>query len=286
MKNPIGRGNSQDDSRTKEFNVHKKNITTKQTIPDEKDLINKESAASSDDDDDEGEDETDRANMKPQLLSDILLTEKLCHTTSYKINLSDVTYATMRNNILATNHIVMLGLVTNIVHFIMPLRSKCLSKYPPIVILNEEAPTEKQWAQIAFFPEIYFVNGSALNDADLHRCNIKKASKVVLLSTGKTKKADEAGGQEDLMDATTIFKYFTVAKISKNIPIITELVHPKNISFLIDDYVDYKLMRKYSYYETQTYASGEIYISSVCFFFVMGYRLWIVCWRRRIITRV
>jgi hypothetical protein len=266
MKNPMGRGNSQDDSRTKEFNVHKKNITTKQTIPDEKDLINKEPSASSDDDDDEGEDETDRANMKPQLLSDILLTEKLCHTTSYKINLSDVTYATMRNNILATNHIVMLGLVTNIVHFIMPLRSKCLSKYPPIVILNEEAPTEKQWAQIAFFPEIYFVYGSALNDADLHRVNIKKASKVVLLSTGKSKKADEAGGQEDLMDATTIFKYFTVAKISKNIPIITELVHPKNISFLIDDYVDYKLMRKYSYYETQTYASGEIYISSVGFF--------------------
>jgi hypothetical protein len=266
MKNPIGRGNSQDDSRTKEFNVHKKHINTKQTIADQKDLINKVASASSDDDDDEGEHETDRTNMKPQLISDILLTEKVCHTTSYKINLSDVTYATMRNNILATNHIVMLGLVTNIVHFIMPLRSKCLSKYPPIVILNEEAPTEKQWAQIAFFPEIYFVYGSALNDADLHRVNIKKASKVVLLSTGKSKKADEAGGQEDLMDASTIFKYFTVAKISKNIPIITELVHPKNISFLIDDYVDYKLMRKYSYYETQTYASGEIYISSVSFF--------------------
>lgn len=129
--------------------------------------------------------------------------------------------------------------------------------------MNEDPPTEKQWNQIAFFPEIYFVSGNALNEGDLHRVNIKKAAKVVLLSTKISKESVDQSGEEDLMDATTIFKYFTINKISSNIPIITELVHPNNISFLIDDYSDYKLMKKYSYYETQTYASGEIYISSV-----------------------
>ena len=133
--------------------------------------------------------ELEGEKIKNQLISDILLTEKICHTTSYKIALSDVTYTTMKNNILATNHIIMAGLVSNLVHFIMPLRSKCLSRYPPIVILNDEAPSEKQWNQIAFFPEIYFVQGNALNESDLHRVNIKKASKVVLLSTS-TRKGD------------------------------------------------------------------------------------------------
>lgn len=32
------------------------------------------------------------------------------------------------------------------------------------------------------FPEIYFVQGSALSDRDLHRANIIQASKVVILT--------------------------------------------------------------------------------------------------------
>ena len=67
----------------------------------------------------------------------------------------------------------------------------------------------------------------------------------------------------DLLDATTIFKYFSIARVRPELPIITELIHSGNISFLIDDILDYKLMNKKNYYQTQTYASGEIYIDSV-----------------------
>ena len=65
------------------------------------------------------------------------------------------------------------------------------------------------------------------------------------------------------MDAKTIFKYFTIQKIRPDIQIITELVSPDNINFLIDNHDDYLNLKKYGYYQTKIYASGEIYISSI-----------------------
>ena len=65
------------------------------------------------------------------------------------------------------------------------------------------------------------------------------------------------------MDAQTIFKYLNVTRLRKDIPIITELVHPSNISFLINNLKDYKLLKRYGYYHTEIYAMGETYISSV-----------------------
>lgn len=69
--------------------------------------------------------------------------------------------------------------MANLINFVLPLRAKYLTTYPPIVILNEQEPTEKQWNQICFFPEIYFVKGSAMNHRDLIRANIMEASKVI-----------------------------------------------------------------------------------------------------------
>ena len=71
----------------------------------------------------------------------------------------------------------------NFSNFITPLRAKYLQKYPTIVILNEQEPTEKAWTQISFFSEIYFVKGSALNEKDLIRANILKATTIVILSS-------------------------------------------------------------------------------------------------------
>jgi hypothetical protein len=71
----------------------------------------------------------------------------------------------------------------NFSNFITPLRAKYLQKYPTIVILNEQEPTEKAWTQISFFSEIYFVKGSALSERDLYRANIQKAATIVILSS-------------------------------------------------------------------------------------------------------
>ena len=78
----------------------------------------------------------------------------------------------MQDNILATNHIVLCGLVPNLINFVMPLRAKYLVKFPTIVILHTEEPNEKIWNSIAFFPEIYFIKGDPLKEKDIIKTNI------------------------------------------------------------------------------------------------------------------
>lgn len=48
----------------------------------------------------------------------------------------------MENNILASNHIIVAGMMPNLINFIMPLRAKYLTEKKPIVILNESPPTD------------------------------------------------------------------------------------------------------------------------------------------------
>jgi len=125
----------------------------------------------------------DEENVKPEPKSkftknvkggDISGLEEKCHLAGSKVNVADITYKTLHNNILAENHIIICGIVPHMINFVMPLRAKYLSRIIPIVILNTEVPTEKIWHQISFFPEIYFIKGSALNEHDLDRANVKK----------------------------------------------------------------------------------------------------------------
>ena len=51
--------------------------------------------------------------------------------------------------------------------------------------------------------------------------------------------------QEDLLDAKTIFKYKAISKLRRDIPIVTELVSPQNLGFLIGTPKDYGIMKKY-----------------------------------------
>jgi hypothetical protein len=81
-------------------------------------------------------------NIKNPLTADFHLIEKYCYTTSNRIELNDVSYSTMKNNILATNHIIVAGMINNLVHFVIPLRSKTLTRYPPIIIFDTKAPNE------------------------------------------------------------------------------------------------------------------------------------------------
>ena len=195
--------------------------------------------------------------------------QKNCVVSKTRIDIADVTKESMNGNILASKHIILAGLVSNLHHFVIPLRSKYLDKIPPIIILNEERPDHKTWSSISYFPEIYFVKGSALNEKDLYRVNIMKASRVVILSNRIELDSNDSSDKsnlkdkEDLLDAQTIFKYLNVTRIRRDIPIITELIHPSNISFLIHNITDYNLMKKNGYYHTEIYAMGETYISSV-----------------------
>lgn len=53
--------------------------------------------------------------------------------------------------------------------------------------------------------------------------------------------------QEDLLDAKTIFKYKAIIKLRPDIPIVTEMVSPENLGFIISSPKDYATMKKYGY---------------------------------------
>jgi len=66
-------------------------------------------------------------------------------------------------------------MVENIKHFVMPLRAKHLQNISPIVILCEDALENKEWSQLSYFTQIYFVRGNTLLEESYDRVNISKA---------------------------------------------------------------------------------------------------------------
>ena len=75
-------------------------------------------------------------NLKNILSGDLHGIAENCYITKDKILLKEVTFKTLENNILANKHIILAGLVDNLINFMMPLRAKYLHKYPTVVILN------------------------------------------------------------------------------------------------------------------------------------------------------
>lgn len=69
--------------------------------------------------------------------------------------------------------------------------------------------------------------------------------------------------EENLLDAKTIFKYKIIKKKNPKVNVVTELISQENIAFLLDDPLLYHLMREYDYDQTPTFASGEVYLSSL-----------------------
>jgi hypothetical protein len=88
---------------------------------------------------------------------------------------ADIEFKTLKDSKLAENHIIICGMVENIKHFVMPLRAEHLLDPSPIVILHDEELTGKQWQQLSFFTQIYYVRGSPLNEASYDRVNIMRA---------------------------------------------------------------------------------------------------------------
>lgn len=65
------------------------------------------------------------------------------------------------------------------------------------------------------------------------------------------------------MDAQTIFKYNIIKKKNPKVNIVTELISEKNLEFLLDDPLLYRIMKDYDYDQTPTFASGQVYLSSL-----------------------
>ena len=67
----------------------------------------------------------------------------LCQTETKSVNKEDIIFDTMEESMLAENHIIICGMVENIIHFVMPLRADHCKEPSPIVILHDDLPSNK-----------------------------------------------------------------------------------------------------------------------------------------------
>ena len=148
---------------------------------------------------------------------------EICHTTPEKVLFDSIHFKSLENSHLAMNHIIVCGFIPSLGRFIVPLRAKYQINMIPIVILNNKEPTDKEWANVSHFPQIYFVKGSALNTRDLKRVNIDYAMKIIILVSSTPKhipnfpnknikeddpelKLNITKDEEDLLDARSILQ--------------------------------------------------------------------------------
>ena len=245
------------------------------------------------------ENEEEKFQDKENITTDIISLGKICHITTEHIDKSNVTIESIDKMLVAKDHIIICGICHNLRDFIKPLRAKKLPKniLPTIVILSKELPDDKLWNTIAYFEQIYLVQGDAMKKTDLKRAGIKNAKSVVILAPSineisqfteqqKLKNLENNNNneeendnnriiegklsreEEDLLDAKTIFKYNAISKINKNIFCIIELINPKNVSFLNN--VNRRSNDEYRFIKagltidaTASFAAGEVYYSSI-----------------------
>ena len=184
------------------------------------------------------------------------------------------------------NHIVVCGIHSSIVHFILPLRSRSLGfdnlKY--IVFLSPILPP-KIYEWLIMFPRIIFIQGSPLLPENLYRANIMNADKAAILSKNsdfdnmqdlmkdfnEVNNSDEnminLNGKRKMSDAEAIFIYKAIKKCNKNIQIVTDLISTENIEYLLHKkYISTISFRKdflplYEY--TPLFASGEVFFPGI-----------------------
>jgi hypothetical protein len=243
-----------------------------------------------DDEDDNSIDDKDNELYS----TDAITFSRICHITTEPIDKASVTLDTIDNMLIARGHIIICGVSHNFIDLVKPLRAKHLpkSECPAIVILCKEIPDEKLWSTIAFFDQIYIIQGDPMNKSDLKRAGIRFAKKVVILapsineitqfSLNKRKKNSNViedyqktttarkltREEEDLLDSKTIFKYNMISKLKKDIFIIVELISPKNVVFLYNkgriQNDEYKFIKcNMNIDGTAAFAAGEVYYSSI-----------------------
>ena len=234
------------------------------------------------------DDYLDESDRQGKYLTDKLILAQAYHVTSEPIIKENAIYQTLQNKLVIKNgHIIICGTCQNLIDFIKPLRAKYINKAdcPSIVILSKELPEDKVWNAMAYFDEIFLVQGDPMDKKDLIRAGIATASKVVILTPSvteissftsskiKSEKVDNSARkltseEEDLLDAKTIFKYNLISQIRKGIFCVIELINPKNVSFLNnknrknnDEYLFIKAGMDISL--TSSFASGEVYYSNM-----------------------
>jgi voltage-gated potassium channel Kch len=134
-----------------------------------------------------------------------------------------------------SNHVIILGKgVNNLYDLIRPLRAKSLGALRPIVILNHIDLPHSVWERICIFEAIFFLRGSALEEGDLRRAGIFRASRVIVLATAMEEgtEINEVGA---LVDSDAIFAYQAVKRLNERAHCVVEIVKHTSIAYINSD---------------------------------------------------
>mmetsp|Transcript_66101 Transcript_66101/g.158123 ORF Transcript_66101/g.158123 Transcript_66101/m.158123 type:complete len:1159 (+) Transcript_66101:123-3599(+) len=117
-----------------------------------------------------------------------------------------------------------------LLHFLQPLRDIGLdgSPQPSIVILSDVLP--KDWHIALEAGNVYFVQGSPLQPADLEAVRIQKARAVAIIRGGSNENDRNGGTDAHVILATMLIEQNLPAH--SKIPVVTQLVYDSSISFL------------------------------------------------------
>jgi len=106
---------------------------------------------------------------------------EMYHLSSKKKTLSESEIPNVKDQGIK-DHVIISGAPSEWFYCVAPQRSVCLTHFKPIVIVYDHPPTESQWAEIAIFPEVYFLKGSPLNFDDLDRLGVQYSNCVIILA--------------------------------------------------------------------------------------------------------
>lgn len=177
-------------------------------------------------------------------------------------NLSDYTVRTTLSEdfpSISSHFLIIAKSLEGVPELIKPLRAKYLGKCVPIIILCPYEMPSSVWAKICMMSSIFFVRGSGLQENDLVRCGLYKASRVVVL-TEFTEKKENLIATESLVDADAIFIYQFVRRMNKKVKVCVEMVHPTNIVYL--DTESAKNRGTHGYKSTAQFAAGELFTTT------------------------
>lgn len=157
-----------------------------------------------------------------------------------------------------SNHVIIMGnSINNIYDLIRPLRAKCLGPLRIIIILYPQEFPELVWRKISSFEAIFVIKGSFLEESDVRRAGIFRASDVIILSDTIPDSNIVSESDKSLVDADAIFTYQCVKRLNSSAHVVLEINREDNIVYLGDGdkFKDYKF--------APMFASGALFTTSL-----------------------
>ncbi|KAL6054629.1 potassium channel, subfamily T, member 2 [Balamuthia mandrillaris] len=173
------------------------------------------------------------------------------------------------------NHVLLIGWRVGLETLVLGLRGRNIRFPRRIVILSPIPPASELWVKLSLFPHIYFVQGSGLEERDLHRAGVAKAGRIIILDKPSSNNNDnESSSSEEktLIDAEKLFTLRTIQAFWPEKIALTSIADAQNMRFSEEETTDTYMKRLAKLYSTSPhstynflgpFAAGRLYTPSL-----------------------